>query len=69
MNKKSSDPTKESLLQGESAAEKGQLLNLDMALEKVGGFGRYQWLLLFCMMITRNSGNYLYYTFGQLTQD
>ena len=42
------------------------LYNLDKAFEKVGEYGRTQWLLTFVTCIARNAGTYLYYTFAYL---
>ena len=39
--------------------------NLDQAYAKIGS-GRMQWMLIFVTSIFRNSGNYVYYTFGYL---
>jgi hypothetical protein len=43
--------------------------NLDQAIKEVGGFGIYQWLLVTCLIIMRNGGNYLYYGFGMLIME
>ena len=42
---------------------------IESALNEVGGFGRFQWLALIVMMITRNGGNYMYYAFAYLTME
>ena len=33
----------------------------------MGGFGRFQWLATALLCLTRNSGNFFYYTFGYMT--
>jgi MFS family permease len=38
--------------------------NLDMAFTEVGGFGYFQMLATFILMISRNSGMYIYYAFS-----
>lgn len=40
--------------------------NLDAAIREIGGFGIYQYLLVTCLIIMRNGGNYMYYSFGLL---
>lgn len=41
-------------------------LNLDMAFQKVGEYGRAQWLLTFVLSLARNAQNYIYYSFAYL---
>jgi len=40
---------------------------MDLALSELGGFGKFQLLMTICMMVARNSGGYLFYTFALLT--
>ena len=40
--------------------------NLDQAYEKIGSFGRMQYLLTFVCSALRNSGSYIFYTFAYL---
>lgn len=41
-------------------------LNLDLAYQRVGEYGRAQWLLAFVNSVARNAGTYLYYPFAYL---
>jgi len=38
-------------------------MSMDEALERVGGFGRQQWIALFACMVARQSANIFVYTF------
>ena len=49
-----------------SSASSSPNLNLNMAIERVGEFGRSQWLLTFVTCIARSAGNYLFYPFAYL---
>ena len=40
--------------------------NLYMAFQKVGEFGRAQWILSFVNCVARNANNYFYYPFAYL---
>jgi len=48
---------------------KSQKINLEQAFDTVGGFGRYQVFATIAMMITRNSGFYLFNAFPYLVMD
>lgn len=41
-------------------------LNLDLAYQRVGEYGRAQWLLTFVNSVARNAGTYMYYPFAYL---
>ena len=43
-----------------------ELMDLNKAIDLMGGFGRLQWLATFSLALTRNSGNYFYYTFAYM---
>jgi|Transcript_37603 hypothetical protein len=57
------EASKASLLGDERDAKK---LNLDMALQRVGGFGMFQFLALLSLSLWRNAGNFLVYIFAYL---
>ena len=53
--------------QHESSHDDGSKMNLDMALNRVGGFGLFQVIVTIGIAILRNAGSGLYYLFAYLT--
>lgn len=41
-------------------------MNLDMAFQRVGGFGFFQYLALISLALLRNAGNWLVYIYTYL---
>ena len=42
---------------------------MDLALNELGGFGRFQLITTIALTLTRNAGGYLFYTFALLTAE